>query len=866
MAQHWLEQGAERLHIVDLNGAVAGKPKNELAIREIVSVVGEEVPVQLGGGIRDLDTIERYLDDGITYVIIGTAAVKNPGFLHDACYAFPGHIIVGLDARDGKVATDGWSKMTGHDVIDLAHKFEDYGVEAIVYTDIGRDGMLTGVNIEATVHLARAIKVPVIASGGLASSTTSARSARTRPTASSARSPGRALYEGTLDFKAAVEAARRQGDRIGGPRRPPTAAFARCLAKRIIPCLDVAAGRVVKGVNFVDLRDAGDPVEVARRYDERGRRRARVPRHPRERRDARAALRHDRARSPTRCSSRSPSAAASARSTTSARCSTPAPTRSASTPRPCSGPSSSARRRRTSARSASSSRSTRSSARSTSGRSCIHGGRTPTGIDAVEWAREVAALGAGEILLTSMDRDGAQDRLRPRADARGRRRGRRPGHRLGRRRHARAPGRGHPARAAPTPCSPRRSSTTASTRSRRRRRRCARPASRFRLSARWSCAVDSTTCAGTPTASCRRRAGRASGRVLTLAWMNREALERTASTGEAHYWSRSRSKLWRKGEASGHVQRVREIRLDCDDDAILLVVEQVGGIACHTGRERCFYQRLDDGAGASVEPVLRDPKDDLWRRMTTSACSRAWPRRSRRGAAPIRRRPTSRACSQGRDAILKKIGEEATETVMASKDGVPDARRRRDGRPVVPLPRAARAPRARARGRPRRARAARGPLGARREGVAALTRGSGRAARPGRPTDGDTMAPASLHACTTRTASSARSSPARSRAARRTRTARCWRSGTSVRRRRCTCCWSRRSTSRRCTTARRADEKVLGRMLALAPVIAKAQGAGDGFRTIINTGRVGRQDVMHIHIHVIGGPEPLGAMLPRKES
>ena len=169
MAQHWLEQGAKRLHLVDLNGAVAGVPKNELAIREIVSVIGEEIPVQLGGGIRDLDTIERYLDDGITYVIIGTAAVKNPGFLHDACYAFPGHIIVGLDARDGKVATDGWSKMTGHDVIDLAKKFEDYGVEAVIYTDIGRDGMLTGVNVEATVRLARELKVPVIASGGIAS-------------------------------------------------------------------------------------------------------------------------------------------------------------------------------------------------------------------------------------------------------------------------------------------------------------------------------------------------------------------------------------------------------------------------------------------------------------------------------------------------------------------------------------------------------------------------------------------------------------------------------------------------------------------------------------------------------------------------
>ena len=169
MAQHWLEQGAQRLHLVDLNGAVAGKPRNELAIREIVSVIGEEIPVQLGGGIRDLDTIERYLDDGISYIVIGTAAVKNPGFLHDACSAFPGHIWVGLDAREGKVATDGWSKMTGHDVVDLARKFEDYGVEGIIYTDIGRDGMLTGINIEATVKLAREIKLPVIASGGLSS-------------------------------------------------------------------------------------------------------------------------------------------------------------------------------------------------------------------------------------------------------------------------------------------------------------------------------------------------------------------------------------------------------------------------------------------------------------------------------------------------------------------------------------------------------------------------------------------------------------------------------------------------------------------------------------------------------------------------
>jgi len=207
MAQHWLEQGAKRLHLVDLNGAVAGKPRNELAIREVVSVIGEEIPVQLGGGIRDLDTIERYLDDGITYVIIGTAAVKNPGFLHDACYAFPGHIIVGLDAREGKVATDGWSKMTGHDVVDLAKKFEDYGVEAIVYTDIGRDGMLTGVNVEATVKLARELKIPVIASGGIASIDDINKLLPYENDGIIGAIAGRALYEGKLDFKAAIKVA-----------------------------------------------------------------------------------------------------------------------------------------------------------------------------------------------------------------------------------------------------------------------------------------------------------------------------------------------------------------------------------------------------------------------------------------------------------------------------------------------------------------------------------------------------------------------------------------------------------------------------------------------------------------------------------
>ncbi|NTV11733.1 MAG: 1-(5-phosphoribosyl)-5-[(5-phosphoribosylamino)methylideneamino]imidazole-4-carboxamide isomerase [Zoogloea sp.] len=203
MARHWLELGARRLHLVDLNGAFAGKPKNEGVIRAIVDEVGDDIPVQLGGGIRDLDTIERYLDAGITYVIIGTAAVKNPGFLHDACSAFPGNIIVGLDAKDGKVAVDGWSKLTGHDVVDLARKFEDYGVEAIIYTDIGRDGMLSGVNIEATVRLARAMRIPVIASGGVTNLDDIDALCKVEDEGIMGAITGRAIYEGTLDFAAA---------------------------------------------------------------------------------------------------------------------------------------------------------------------------------------------------------------------------------------------------------------------------------------------------------------------------------------------------------------------------------------------------------------------------------------------------------------------------------------------------------------------------------------------------------------------------------------------------------------------------------------------------------------------------------------
>jgi len=208
MAKHWSGEGARRLHIVDLNGAVAGRPKNEKVIRDIIKAVGDKTPIQIGGGIRDLDTIESYLDAGVSYVVIGTAAVKNPGFLSDACYAFPGHIIAGLDAKDGKVAVEGWSKMTGHDVVDLAKKFEDYGLEALVYTDIGRDGMMSGVNVEATLKLAQAIRTPIIASGGLHSlKDVQAICARLVPEGVIGTIAGRALYEGAIEFKKAQAAA-----------------------------------------------------------------------------------------------------------------------------------------------------------------------------------------------------------------------------------------------------------------------------------------------------------------------------------------------------------------------------------------------------------------------------------------------------------------------------------------------------------------------------------------------------------------------------------------------------------------------------------------------------------------------------------
>lgn len=199
MAARWVEAGARRLHLVDLNGAFEGKPMNADVVHEIVEAF-PDVPVQIGGGIRSEDTAATYLDAGVAYVIIGTRAVKAPHFVSDLCLNFPGHVIVGLDAKDGKVAIDGWSKLSHHDVIDLAKHFEEDGVEAIIYTDISRDGMMSGVNVEATVKLAQAIHIPVIASGGITNLDDIRALAAVEDEGIMGAITGRAIYEGTLEF------------------------------------------------------------------------------------------------------------------------------------------------------------------------------------------------------------------------------------------------------------------------------------------------------------------------------------------------------------------------------------------------------------------------------------------------------------------------------------------------------------------------------------------------------------------------------------------------------------------------------------------------------------------------------------------
>lgn len=212
-AARWVAAGARRLHLVDLNGATVGKPVNSEVIHEIAQAF-PQLPVQVGGGIRDEDTIQTYLNAGVSFVIVGTKAVTAPHFVSDICLEFPGHIIIGLDVRDGKVAIDGWSKLSRHDAADLALKFEEDGVEGIIFTDIRRDGMLNGLNLEATVEFARNLRIPVIASGGVTNLDDIRALCAVEGEGIVGAVTGRAIYEGTLDFKVAQALA----DELNGKR------------------------------------------------------------------------------------------------------------------------------------------------------------------------------------------------------------------------------------------------------------------------------------------------------------------------------------------------------------------------------------------------------------------------------------------------------------------------------------------------------------------------------------------------------------------------------------------------------------------------------------------------------------------------
>jgi phosphoribosylformimino-5-aminoimidazole carboxamide ribotide isomerase len=202
-AKSFEDQGFEYLHIVDLNGAFEGKPVNGAAVEAILGAI--TIPAQLGGGIRDLETISMWVDKGISRVILGTVAVRNPELVIEACKAFPGHIAVGIDARDGKVAIEGWDELSELTAIDLAKKFEDAGVSAIIYTDISRDGVLKGLNFPGTRALAQAVSIPVIASGGLASMDDIEELVRPENAKLEGAITGRALYDGRLDPAKALE-------------------------------------------------------------------------------------------------------------------------------------------------------------------------------------------------------------------------------------------------------------------------------------------------------------------------------------------------------------------------------------------------------------------------------------------------------------------------------------------------------------------------------------------------------------------------------------------------------------------------------------------------------------------------------------
>ncbi len=389
-ARHFANAGFEWLHIVDLNGAFAGRSVNGAAVAAIRDAVG--LRIQLGGGIRDYRAIERWLGLGIDRIVLGTAALRDPDLVRNAAADYPGAIAVGIDARGGQVAVAGWAETTEIGVVELARRFEDSGIAAIIYTDIARDGTLGGIDAAATADLARRVQVPIIASGGVASLADIAALKAREKDGIAGIICGRALYDGRIDPQAALHS---DGGEAG------------MLKMRVIPCLDVKDGRVVKGVNFVDLIDAGDPVAQARFYDGEGadelcflditasaegrdtlydvvRRTAEECFMPltvgggvRTIEDIRRLLLAgaDKVSINTAAVAR-PDFVREAAQKFGSQCIVAAIDAKASA----------------------------------AGRWEVftHGGRRPTGIDAVEWARRLTDYGAGEILLTSMDRDGTK--------------------------------------------------------------------------------------------------------------------------------------------------------------------------------------------------------------------------------------------------------------------------------------------------------------------------------------------------------------------------------------------------------------------------------------------------------------------------
>ena len=276
IAKKWIEAGAKRLHLVDLNGAFEGKPVHFKEI-ESIACAFPKVQLEIGGGIRDLKTVQAYFKSGVTHCILGTAVLKDPAFAMEASDKFPGKIILGLDAKNGTIAVEGWDKSSRVKATDLVLRFKDKKIAEIIYTDISRDGMMQGMNFQAIKKMANTSPFPIIASGGF-TRLEEIKTLKKIPNVSGVIA-GKALYEGLVDLKEAIRFAVNGSCRpqVSRSRPRPEGAGLRLdrapnimLFKRIIPCLDVKEGRVVKGVKFVGLKDAGDPVEIAKRYDDEG--------------------------------------------------------------------------------------------------------------------------------------------------------------------------------------------------------------------------------------------------------------------------------------------------------------------------------------------------------------------------------------------------------------------------------------------------------------------------------------------------------------------------------------------------------------------------------------------------------------------